>query len=87
MTTTNTLRRIQGDWMRDGYLDGREPLMVEIDSDGGLHDPQLADHLGGALRCEQWGNDCLIITNGSWTFAPDADELERLGIVPIQMIQ
>jgi hypothetical protein len=77
-------KRIQGDWLHNGYLAGREPLIIEIDVDGGLHDPR--DPADEPLRCEQWGLDSPVITNGCWTFAPDDGELARIGVTPVQMI-
>ena len=78
---------IKGDWMRDGYLDGRDRLRVTVEDDGSLADPDYPCAQGEiALKCEVWGGDCPIITNGCWTFAPDNDELTRVGIVPRQMI-
>jgi hypothetical protein len=82
-----TSKMIKGDWMTDGYLGGRGMLHVDVDATGGLRDMDPACHSDdGLLYLRQYGSDCPVITNGCWTFAPDAAELTRLGLVPVQMI-
>lgn len=78
--------RIKGDWMKNGYLAGHDTLHLTIASDGTLTETYVPPLMEETLRCEQWGNDCPVITNGCWTFAPDNGELDRVGIVPRQMI-
>lgn len=80
------IRRIAGIWTTGGYSDGRGALYCIINGQRILD----ADPMAGpdsVLRCEQWGSDAPIITNGCWQFWPDESELTRLGLVPTQMIR
>jgi hypothetical protein len=64
-----------------GFNAGRGMYLIEVAGD------RITDvETGEALRCEQWGGDCPILTNGCWQFWPDESELARLLIVPVQMI-
>lgn len=84
MTSKNL--RIAGDWMKNGYLDGRDSLSIIVGKGGFVIMDQYADEY---LYFRKYGSDCPIITNGVWTFAPDASENERLaavGVFPRQMI-
>jgi len=76
---------IRGHWMDDGYVDCADVLSIEIEADGTIYDGSgRAPNM--PLRVEQWGEDCPIITNGCWTFAPDTDDLARAELVPVQMV-
>lgn len=83
---STTIRSISGHWSRDGYLDGRGTVRCIVDGQS-IIDADLRAGPDAVLRCEQWGNDAPIITNGCWEFMPDAADLTRLGIVPVQMIR
>lgn len=64
----------------NGFNDGRGTLRITLTTDGTIADDMET------LRCEQWGGDVPIITNGCWQFWPDESELARVGIAPKQMI-
>jgi hypothetical protein len=79
------LRIIKGIWMNDDGTQGfGHRLHLEITEDGQMFDPAIGPSM--PVRCEVWGGDAPIFTNGAWTFWPDEDELTRLGITPTQMI-
>jgi hypothetical protein len=75
MSTKWKMRIVKGDWMRDGFVSdiGPKTFAVEVSSTGELRDPEW----GTPLTAERWG-DGEYITNGCWTFAPDAGELDRI---------
>jgi hypothetical protein len=76
---------IHGDHCTNGYHDGvRGSYLVDI-KDGLIYEAD-GPCAGDQLYVRQYGNDAPILTNGCWEFWPDQSDLDRLGIVPTQMI-
>lgn len=72
------LRTIKGDWLEDGFLQGRERLVVEM-VNGRMTDPIYGDE----FYLEDRGVGCCAVIRsvvGAWEFAPDESEIVRLGL-------
>jgi DNA-binding XRE family transcriptional regulator len=81
-----TVRKLSGDWMRDGYIDnlGRPSQFDVVVKDGRLYG---VDHDGYVdeepLTIRDDGE---IEIGGAWTFSPDDGELARIGYGPTPLI-
>lgn len=70
---------IKGDWMRDGFLDGRGRLTVEI-INGKAYDadaPRMIPDKDRQVRLDADG--CLRAWGQSTAFCPDSGEIKRVG--------